>query len=477
MGVRNKRTASGAALAGALTLAGAQIVAPAHAATANVAPGIATAGGALLGVIPGVSGLTLTTTYGEARAAYEETQSEATSATVDLGGLGYFLANEPTCGNTLPEKDQPQPLSANSGSGNATSTSGAGSAAAEEVTVSQKPEQARAVTSMVSEGLNGILAVTGQSVASVHYLTGTEQEADATVTENVELLGGMVEMEGMSWTASWHAGATKADFGNFNLGQVTVNHVPLSPGVPTAAAVAAINNVIGPFGFTVTQPATSADPSSVTVAPLVLRFSGSAVERTLIHPAVAAVTDLEATLNSYAQAGQDCTKLPQLIYSVSNNLNSVVNLSLAIAQGAGSLNFDLGGVNAGVANLPAFVDPFGGGNPLASGPASSLPAAVTGSAPVTAASVAAPSATAGALPSIGSARGPVAPTGAAALPATELLSCRTTSPAGSPRCWRGVATVAAGVLLAGGSGLFAADVVYGRRRRRRPSLEERRAAL
>jgi hypothetical protein len=482
MGVRKKRIAIGSALAGAVALVGAQVGLPARAATANVQPGIATAGGALLGVIPGVSGLTLTTTYGEARAAYEETQAEATSATVDLGGLGYFLANEPTCGNTFPEKDQPQPLTANSGGGNASHTSGYGSAAAEEVSVSQSPEKAQATTSLVSETITGILAVTGQSVAAVHYLDGTEQEADAVVTENVELLGGMVEMKGMSWTASWHSGATNADIGNFSPGQVAINHIPVGgPNMSTAATFSAVNQAIGLLGFTVTPPAPSSDSSSVTVPPLVIRFSGSQVERTAINPAVGAVTQLEALLNSKAQAGQDCTKLPQLLYNLSNNADSEINLTLAITQGAGSLNFALGGANAGVENLPNFIDPFGSDNPLAA-TGGSLPATGSISSPVVTSNPAGGTvASAGSsLPAIGTARGPTASTGSAAVttPAAVLASCRTTSPAGSPGCWRGVATVAALVLLAGGSGLFAADLVYGRRRRRRrPSLEERRAAL
>jgi hypothetical protein len=476
MGVRNKRTAIGTALIGALMLAGAQMVAPARAATPTVTPGIATAGGALLGIVPGVSGLTLTTTYGEARAAYEETQAEATSATADLGGLGYYLANEPTCGNTLPEKDQPQPLTANSGDGNTTRTSGAGSVAAEQVSVSRMPEQAQATTSVVSESVTGILAVTGHSVASVHYLTGTEQEADSLVTENVELLGGVVGMKNMSWTATWHSGATKADVGNFNPGQVTINGVSLSPGTSLADAVDAINTAIGVLGFTVVAPTTSSDSSSVSVQPLVLRFSGSQLERTLIHPAVPAVTQLEALMNSYAQAGQDCTKIPQLFYSLSNNINSQLNLALAISQGAGSISFDLGGANAGVSSLPDFVNPFGGDNPLT--PASPVPAAVAAIPTLTPVSKVVPPPTATALPSIGTARAPVASSPPAAVaPATELVSCHTLSPAGSPGCWKGAATLAAAVLLAGGSGLFAADLVYGRRRRRRPPLEERRAAL
>lgn len=483
MGVRKKRVAIGSTVAGAMVLVGAQVGLPARAATANVAPGIATAGGALLGVIPGVSGLTLTTTYGEASAAYEETQAEATSATANLGGLGYYLANEPTCGSTFPEKDQPQPLTANSGNGSATRTSGYGSAASEKVSVNQNPENAMATTSLVSETVTGILGVTGQSVASVRYLQGTEQEADAVVTENVELLGGMVEMKGVSWTASWHSGATNADIGNFSPGQVSVNHIPVAgPGASTSAIFAAVNKAIGVLGFTVIPPAPSSDSSSVSVPPLMVRFSGSQVERTAIHPTVAAVSQLEALMNSKAQAGQDCTKLPQLMYNLSNSADGQINIALAITQGAGSLNFALGGANAGVENLPPFVDPFGSDNPLTSAAGGPLPATGSISSPgatSTSGGGALSSASPG-LPSVGTARGPAPPTSppAATSPAAVLLSCHTTSPAGSPGCWRGVATVTAVVLLGGGSGLFVADLVYGRRRRRRRlSLEERRAAL
>ena len=55
------------------------------------------ADGAVLGVIPQDSGLSLTTAAGQANAAYSETEAQATSATVNLGGLGVLLAGSGFC--------------------------------------------------------------------------------------------------------------------------------------------------------------------------------------------------------------------------------------------------------------------------------------------------------------------------------------------------------------------------------------------
>lgn len=496
MGVRRKGIAAVSMTVGAVLLIGAEVGLPARASTKPVQAGVATAGSAVLGVIPGVSGLALTTTFGESEAAYEETQSEGTSAAIDLGGLGYLLANSSFCGNTLPEKDLPQPVKANSGDGASSPSGGLPGVAQQQVSVKPSPEQAQATTTLVSATLPGILSVKGESNASVYYQANTEQEADSSVTADISLLGGLVDLDGATWTASRHSGAKEVNSGNFTLGKVTIGGVPLGiPNVSTAAAVAAINQAIGLLGFNVTLPTTTTGPGGATVGPLVIHFSGSAVERTIVNPVVNSVTDLEGELNKYSTPGEDCSQFPQLLYNLNNNVDTVINLALAISRGSGSLDLNLGGANAQVSDLPNFVNPFGSAastaNPLG-GPSDGVvsssgftsPGLDSGGSIGTGFS----SPGASSLPSTGGldtptnpvgstgAAGPAARGGSSAGPVTAGATvCRSSNPGASASCSSSPATLAAALLLAGGGAVLAADVVYGHRRRRRRRSRERMA--
>ena len=463
--MRTRRLAVVSLTAGSAALLATQIGFSARAASAPVAPGTVTAGAALLGVSPQVSGLTLTTTFGEADTAYQQTESQAKSGNIDLGGLGYFIAATDFCGHPgTPESQQPQPLTADSQNGPSTKASNTAGQAGEQVSVSPNPEEASAITAPLTETLPGILTVTGRAQSSVHYLANTEQEADSTVTENINLLNGLVEMQGITWTASRHAGASNKAATGFNLGQVMINHVPLPSILSPAAEVAAINKVIGLLGFTVTMPSSSSSSfdGSVTMSPLVLQFSGSSLDRTLLSPSVTAVTDLENAMAAQASPGTDCTMYRELFYNVGNTFDGLINLQLAIGQGAGALDFDFGGATAGVLPAPDYANPFDvpGFLQSNSGALPPVPVPPSNSSPPAIAPATAPNQSVGTstpAPSTSS-------TSARSVSLAGVVVCRTMSPTGSPGCWRGLGSVAAGVMVALGAGLFAADVVYGRRR-------------
>jgi hypothetical protein len=483
MGVGRRKSAVAAMVVGAAGLLVVQLGDPAHAqqASSSVLPGTASAGAALVGVVPQVSGLTLTTTLGEADAAYEEQEAQAKSGIVDLGGLGYFLAGTDFCGaKGLPLSEQPQPLSADSQNGATTRTQSVAGQGAETVSVSPQPERASATTTPAIEVLPGVLEVSGREEATVQYVAGTEQEADASVVEDVAFLNGLVQLNGLTWTASRRAGGTNESSVSFSLGQVIINHVPLDrSGLSTAAAVALVNDVIGVFGFTISLPAASSDPvnGSVSMGPLVVQFSGSRVDRALLSPSVATITQLEAALAAQSTPGTDCSQFRQLLYNVGNNIAGDVNLVLLMGQGAGGLFLDLGGANASIESLPAYANPFGspgllrGLSPM---PPSNVTALTVSPTSITAgpsSSTAAGQATQGGVqattpPSIrGEVRGPSA--GGGTVSVAGVVLCHTTSPAGSPGCWRGLGSIAAGVTVVAGVTLLAAEVVYGRRRSRR----------
>lgn len=446
---------------------------PARAAAAPVEPGAAAAGANLLGVSPGVSGLTLTTTFGESTAALEHAESQAKSASVDLGSLGLVLATSTFCGvSDLPKKNQPQPLVADSDTGPRAASHDTAGQGRESVMARRNPESAAATTTSVSEALPGIFEVTGHSTAAVRFDASTGQTANSSVTEDVTMLGGVVKLRGLNWQARRRAGATTTRSTHFSFGQVTIGGVPLAPSTSPAAELKAINTALAPFGFSFLRPTTSFNhrTGAVSIGPLVLRFRGSSIEKTLVSPGVNAVISLENLLAKQSKPGANCAEFSQLLYNIGTNIETLLNVGLSISEGAGVLDIDFGGATASAQKAASYDNPFGpGGSPTTPPGAGST----GGPAPPASGSS---SSTAPAGSGVGAGSGQASKGGAvtsnqgAALTASRVV-CRSTSTAGSQRCWRGLATIGSGAALATGVGLLAADLYF--TRRRRPLLRRR----
>lgn len=506
---RNRRAAIvGISVLGVLAVIGAQFPADAHpadavkgaalaagqpaasASTGQVPAGTAVAGASVFGVVPQVASLSLAVTFGQSEAAYNQTESEASSSTVDLGGLGILLANSPVCGQVLLTTErQPQPLSANSDDGPSTQSSAgnAGGVGTESVSVSSNPLQAQGSTSPLSASIDGLADVEATSTAAVQYTSGTEQKAVASTTGTLDLLGGLVQLGGLEWTASQESGATDQASAGFTIGSATIDALGVKETLPatdsTATVVSTVNQVLAPLGVTLVMPTETQGSGAAAVGPLEIRFQGSSLENALVGPVntgwqtVAKIlTGLEDGSTGACQSAQD------LISQLSPSIETVVNLELGIAQGGGQLDFDMGGANAGTQAAPDFTDPFGSGtSPLGSSPSTgsidSLGSGSSASSTVPAGSSSGPlgSVSTGAL-------GTSVPSGSTAAPLTTPTTaahsyqlaaatrCETTSPADSPDCWRGLATVAGATAAALGALLLVGDVVYSRRRpRRRPA--------
>lgn len=460
---------------GVLSLCAAQVALrglPAQAASQPLQPGTAAAGANLLGVSPGVSGLTLTTTIGESSAALEHEQSQSKSAIVDLGSLGLVLATNQFCGrSSLPESEQPRPITADSETGpHLADKSTAPGIGQEHVAATTNPKAASASTTSIGESLPGIFTVTGTSNASVRFIPGKGQVATSTVTEDVTLLKGLVKLEGMSWRASRTAGTSSSRMTHFSFGQVTLGGVPMKASTSsTAAGIKAINKVLAPFGFAFLQPTQTenTETGAVSIGPMTLRFHGSSLDRTLVSPAVNAVIGLENLLAKNSTAGPDCLQIRQLIYNASTNVESLLNVGLAISEGAGNLDVDFGGATAAAQNATNYTNPFGGSGPPTNplGNASSPPPSQT-------------------QPSI-NANPPITDPGTATVPPSTGVPqvatptgnvvgktvCRSTSTVGSQHCWRGIATIASVIALGTGGVLLALDLYA--TRSRRPLLRRR----
>lgn len=448
------------------------------------APGTAAANAALLGVVPQASSLSLTTSAGQSESAYNQTEDQATSATIDMGGLGVLLENSPVCGQVFfTPAHQPQPLTADSQDGSRTLTNhppNGNQVGNETVTVSSSPEYAQATTAPISQEIPGVLRLTGQTDTQVRYTPGAEQEADASVHADVTLLGGLVSMHGMQWQAQMLQGLKNSSTSTFSFGSVTLAPAGIPLTLPssdsTAQVLEAVNGALGASGLTLSLPASSAnsDNGSLSISPLDLHFSGSPTDNTALAPAAAQLPSLEQLLAAQTSNGSDCSQIKNFLGNMLTPSIEVANLALAAAQGAGGLDVDLGGATVSVQAAPDYSNPFG---TAVGGFSSATPLPVSGGAPVSAGSAAvgaSPAATAAiagtAQPTASAsapdmaAGAPAAGTPGSATPANRagpsssgLIRCVTASPAGGS-CWRGLGVVAGAAALAIGVALLAADL-------------------
>ena len=420
----------------------------------RVEPGTAAATASVLGLSPAVSGLSLTTTIGESSAAYQHAETQAKSATFDMGSLGLVLATSTFCGKSLlPTSSQPHPLKVDSESGPTHRTSGGGGVGGQDVSMVRAPQSANATTTTIKQSLPGILSVEGYSHAEVRYLEGQAQVARSEVVENVSLLGGKVRLEGMRWTATRRSGATETRATHFSLGRVTLAGTPL--GAPDSGSqIAAINKVLGVSGLSVRQPSrtTNSQTGAATIGPFTLRFSGSTVERTLLAPVAKTVVQLEDAIRAAGSAGDNCAHIRELIQNLGNNADTLLNVAIGISQGAGALDVNLGGVAVATLNQASYDNPFGSGG-LGVPPVISHPSGDAATVPTQRVISPAGSATVG------------VPSATAPRIANAALRCESTSPSHAHGCWRGVATVASLGALGVGLALLVADIVVTRRRR------------
>ena len=469
-------------LLGAGALVVTQVVEPSAHATDSVQPWEAAANSAVIGVAPSTGGIYLTSTLGEAHAAYDQTESQATSAAVDLGGLGYVLASTSLCGQSYSLSKQPQPLTADSNNGASSKTTQAQlypgltappGTGTEHVAVSPDPEDAEALTSPLAQSVPGIVDVEGVSQSDVHYLAGEAQRAEASVTEDVSLLGGKVTIEGLKWTASQQRGASTPDstaafsYASINISGLGGLPVSIPGSVSFESAVKTVNDVLAVVGISISPPSRSIDPGTggISMSPLQVHFSGSALDNDLASPAVGPLTQVVNLVNGQVTYGGDCSNLKDLLGALTSGPETVLNLLVSGFSGSGGVDLYLGGASAETITAPGYTNPFDFTGSFPSGP---LPP--SGLPPISdATSPALGSASAAGSPPV--ATGPASPQASAApvrsaVSPAGVVKCVTTNPSGSGGCWQGVATWAAASVLLLGGGLLAADLAYARRRPR-----------
>ena len=441
-------------------------------------------------VVARASGLPLATTFGGARAHYQDTSARGEAAALDLGVLGLLLTTPSGCGPAPLTPDQlPKRTVADSNAGAPSASkelAGDGSVGAGREEASARPG-ARAEAAYTSAALRlGELLASGEARSSTaaELLQGTERRASAEVRfGNVDLAGGLVSLRGLRWATEQRTGpgglVLGAD-GTFGLDTVVVAGVPFPTATPLelAAAFGAANEVIAPVGLRLEPPRVTRTTGDreVRVTPLTLVLGDGTAARPLVGPPMTGVQPArEALLEAMkGNGGGNCDP------GVAGGLAlTFVDVVASAMQGAGGIDLELGGVLATTEGID-YGDPFG----LVAPGLPTLPPVVAPAVrprpPVPAVTVEEPSEP---LPALDSRAGPAPapPTPAAApaevaappapsagepgavLPATRR--CESTSRGRVSGCSRGAPLPASAAALAAALLLFGGDWWRTRRRR------------
>jgi hypothetical protein len=446
---------------GGLGLVSLELV-PAGATAVPTTPGSALAQAKVLAANPQYAGFSLVVNAGQSSASYNGPEAQSSSQSLNFGELGSLLSGANPCASTAGASpfDTFNALTADSSSGASSTTGGNQVAGSEAVTANPSPEQAGATTSPADVNLPGLLQIAGQSTTQVAYVSGEEQSADAHTAMNVTLVGGLVMLDGLSWTASQHTGNQNVSSGTFTVTSLTIAGMSMPVGTPTqlAASISSVNHALVAFGISVDLPTESTDQTTgtVTVSPLRLQLAGSTLSNAILGKLLPTAGTLETAINK-ALATNGC-----LSFAASSG-ELVGGVVLGILGGSGEVDLDIGGVSADTQAAVSFANPLGQGATSPLGVGSSVASAGS--------SVPAETSTGpGAVNFSGQATTTTQPIPTSSEPAVALgrsgpVRCVTTSPSGGPGCWRGVATDTSGALLVGGLALLALDFRQSRRRR------------
>jgi hypothetical protein len=332
-------------------------------------------------------------------------------------------------------------------------------------------------------GVARVGTATAVAATSVEPATGIRRARAETTIGGLDLLGGLVRLEGLHWQLEQSQvgpddrnDERKVD-GAFTLGGITVHlpgTAPLTIPVPLGdllrPAVAQANQLLRLLGVELRLPELVHDQQvdAHSLTPLTIAIGGRDWLLGKLLGEVFNSDSFHSTVDLLLGAAfdkQDCNQLGGLMKLLGADLNATYNrvgsllpLLIAVTGGAlggtGEIQVNIGGVSTSLDDTLHQAPDFG--LPAIDPAAPPLPTPQT-TGPVSAR--AAPRASSdhhGAL-------GPIAPVS---------VVCRTVSPAGRPGCWRGAAPLAAAV--AGGLtiGLLGLDERIRRRARRRAQTPE-----
>jgi hypothetical protein len=223
-----------------------------------------------------------------------------------------------------------------------------------------------ATASLASLNLPGVVDINGgQSTAATSILNGQTRQAQSTSSiGSVSILGGLIVLNGLHWTASQTTGAQNSHSGTFAISSVSVagTTVPIpSDGLNSVAAL--INQTLATTGIHITLPTqTVGADGSVQETALSIGLDDSELGKELVSPFIPGLQPLRSLLNS---------TLVEIDPTLGES-DLVLEIALSILAGQGTLDLNLGGAYA-TTNGTVYSNPLGGDSSLAALGAGALP--------------------------------------------------------------------------------------------------------
>lgn len=331
-------------------------------------PGTGTATSSIARVSLRSAGLSVGVGLGQARTRFAGSQGNAEAESVDLGLLGTLSKAPIACGVTpgalFPEGSMPTAVVVSSGGGapeKRTASLGAGTPVefGTQYGKATPNSSADAAVEGAKLDLAGIATATGGVASSAAKLTpGKQREATASSgLGKLSLAAGLVELDGLRWTATHRTGARADSAAGFAIGSITVagQSMPASTPAELTAALDAVNTALAGLGISVHAPTVSTTATGIAVSPLRVTVSATPQMRTALSPALEAVQPLRTQLLELAgplQATPDCGLAKALGFGY-----LVADLALVALGENGGVDLDLGGARAGT-EFATYANPF-----------------------------------------------------------------------------------------------------------------------
>ena len=376
MTAKHRRPRNTAAPLTALALTAA-LVAPASAAAASArdaeafVPGVGSASAGVFRVALRSSGANIGIGLAQTRARYAGAQGNAESAGVDMGMFDMVGKAPIACGTApgafLPEDSRPQRLVVSSGEG-ADEQRSASFGAGTPVEIGSQSgsaapnSKADAEVGGVRVDIPGVLTVIGGTATSgAELIPGKQRTATASSgLGRIVLAGGLVELDGLRWTATERTGAVKSSDARFTIGSVSIGgqKMPVSDTASLTDTLAAVNKALEPVGLALRGPSAEKTQTGRQITPLRLSISSTPELRTLLGPALEGVQPVRSQLLelvSPLQMSPDCGFAKAVGFGY-----LIADLALIVMGDGGGIDIDLGGARAGT-DATTYVNPLDSG--------------------------------------------------------------------------------------------------------------------
>jgi hypothetical protein len=345
-----RRALVAAAVALALVIALATTpTSPAHAATTPFVVGEADAVSQVISVLPAISGYSLGVETGVSIADFHGTDGQGQAQILTSALIGALSLPLPASLNGLIAESSSTKTSKTS------TLEGANGEGAGVLGVTAGQSGGTANASLTSFSLSSVISVNGgQSSASTGIVNGDTRQAQATSSiASISLLGGLISLNGLQWTAHESTGAQSSQSGTFSIGSISIGGSLITiPANGLTTIVASVNKLLAPTGLHIALPTEQiGKDGSVQETALAIGLDNSALGKEVVSPFVGSLQPLRTVLN------QTLVKLDPTL----GESDLILEIGLSILAGQGTLDLSLGGAYA-ESDGTSYSNPLSGGS-------------------------------------------------------------------------------------------------------------------